>query len=325
MFKIGDIELKSKVIVAPMAGVSNYPFRRVLSKYFDGLICAEMVSDKALCYKNEKTLKMVEVHPDESMISMQIFGSDVETMVEAAKFIDENSNCTFIDINMGCPVKKVLKAGAGSELLKHPDKVRDIVSSVVKAVNKPVTVKIRMGFDIDSINYLEIGKIIEEAGASAITLHGRTRSQMYEGKADWQCIANLKEALSIPVIGNGDIKSIEDALEMLETTNCDGIMIGRGMMGNPWLAYEIDYYLKTGQRVEEIPIKARIEQALEHLDLLVKEYGEKNGVAQMRSHGSWYLKGLSGSARARQELNKATSSEEMQEVFKAFEEYLSIE
>lgn len=320
--KIRDIELKSKVIIAPMAGVSNAPFRKVLRKYFDGLICAEMVSDKALCYQNEKTLKMIEVGFDEGQISMQVFGGDVNSIVKAAIYIDENSNCDFIDINMGCPVKKVLKTGGGSELLKSPSKVKEIVEQVVMNVKKPVTVKIRMGFDLDSINYLEIGKIVEAAGASAITLHGRTRSQFYEGTADWNCIKELKDSLNIPVIGNGDITSLDDAIKMFEQTNCDAVMIGRGILGNPWLAKEIDHYLKTGERLASPSYTEKINQAVEHLDYLVDFIGEKHGVTQMRSHGAWYLKGLNDNARIRRELNQAKTYLEMKTIFQDYLTYL---
>lgn len=321
--KIRDVELPSQLIIAPMAGVSNKPFRQVLRKYTDSLICAEMVSDKALMYRNEKTLEMVKVADDEGVVSMQVFGGEPKSIIEAAKFIDENSNCQIIDINMGCPVKKVLKTGGGSNLLKHPDKVKEIVEGVVASVKKPVTVKIRAGFDCDSINYLEIGKIVEQAGASAITLHGRTRSQFYEGKANWDYIKDLKEHLSIPVIGNGDINSVEDAIKMLEYTKCDGIMVGRGVLGNPWLALEIEHYLKTGEKLQLPQGNEKIDQAIEHLTLLVDEYGEKIGVTQMRSHGAWYLKGLSGNAKVRQELNKASTYQEMVEIFTKYKEYLA--
>ena len=320
--KIRDIELKSKVIVAPMAGITNKSFRQVLRQYMEGLICAEMVSDKALYYQNEKTLKMVEVGADEGQISMQVFGGDVSSIVAAAKYIDENSNCTFIDINMGCPVKKVLKAGGGANLLKDPLLVKEIVTEVVKAVKKPVTVKIRLGFDNNSINYLEIGRIVEKAGASAITLHARTRAQFYEGKADWSTIKKLKEELTIPVIGNGDIQSVEDAQRMFEETNCDAIMIGRGLLGNPWLVQEIEHYLKTGEYLAKPTNDEKIDQAIEHLSLLVAEYGEKVGVSQMRSHGSWYLKGIVGNAKVRQELNKTTTYEAMKQVFVDYKQLL---
>jgi len=320
--KIRDVEIPSKVILAPMAGVCNKPYRKILREYMDGLICSEMVSDKAILFENEKTLKMVHVDEDEGIVSMQVFGGEVESLIEAAKFIDENSNCSIIDINMGCPVKKVLKSGAGSNLLKEPQKVKAIVEGIVQAVNKPVTVKIRAGFDMDSVNYLEIGKIVEEAGASAIALHGRTRSQFYEGKANWDYIKDLKANLSIPVIGNGDIQTLDDAIEMLEYTKCDAIMIGRGLLGNPWLAHQIEHYLATGERLDDPTPQEKIEVALRHLDMLVKEYGDKHGVTMMRSHGSWYLKGLRGNAHVRQALNKATTYEQMKAIFEEYLVYL---
>jgi len=320
--KIRDIELNSKVIIAPMAGMTNIPFRKVLRKHMKGLICAEMVSDKGLCYQNQKTLEMIKVDKDEGQITMQVFGGEVESLVAAAKFIDENSDCTFIDINMGCPVRKVLKTGGGANLLNYPDKVKEIVESVVKAVKKPVTVKIRTGFDNDSINYLEIGKIVQEAGASAITLHGRTRAQFYEGKADWNAIKELKEHLDIPVVGNGDVATLDDAIRMFEETSVDAIMIGRGILGNPWLAGQIENYLITGERLPEPTETQKIEQAIEHLTILVEEYGEKIGVTQMRGHGSWYIKGLNDNARVRRELNKATSYDEMKKIFENYLEYL---
>ncbi|MDL2212044.1 tRNA dihydrouridine synthase DusB [Erysipelotrichaceae bacterium OttesenSCG-928-M19] len=315
MLEIGGIKLESQVIIAPMAGITNKPFRQVLRKYLDGLICAEMVSDKGLYYENKKTLSMIEVAENEGYISMQIFGGDVASLVNAAKFIDQNSNCTFIDINMGCPVKKVVKTGGGANLLNDVDKISEIVSNVVAVVNKPVTVKIRLGYDSTNINYLEVGKVCEKAGASAITLHARTRSQMYEGRADWQAIKLLKEQLKIPVIGNGDITTLDDAIAMLEETKCDGIMIGRGILGNPWLAQEIEHYLKTGECLEKPTYQERIAQAIEHLESLVETYGEKIGVVQMRSHGAWYLKGLTGNGQARRNLNKAQTKEEMLKVF----------
>lgn len=323
MLKIKDVELKSRVIAAPMAGVSNKVFRKILREYMDGLICCEMISDKALNYENSKTLEMIQIDEQEESISLQVFGGEVDSIVQAAKFIDENSNCLFIDINMGCPVRKVLKSGAGSQLLKDPDKVKLIVSEVVKAVKKPVTVKIRMGFDFDSINYLEIGKIIEEAGASAIVLHGRTRSQFYEGQADWQCIKELKEHVNIPVIGNGDIKSVDDAIKMIEMTNCDGIMIGRGLLGNPWLAQEIEYYLKTGERLKPISNQEKIAQCLQHLNLLIQEYGPKLATVQMRSHAAWYLKGMKNNGVVKQKLNMAQSPEEMSSILNEYLDELS--
>lgn len=312
--EIKDLKLPSKVMIAPMAGVSNKAFRQVLRKYTDGLICCEMISDKGLHYNNERTLKMADIGLEEGIISLQIFGSDIQTMVEAAQYIDKETNAKIIDINMGCPVKKVLKTGGGSQLLLEPKKVKEIVSAVVQAVDKPVSVKIRTGFDQEHLNYLEIGKIIEDAGADMIVLHGRTRSQFYEGKADWNAIKELKKTLSIPVIGNGDIFSVDDAIEMLEQTNCDGIMIGRGIQGNPWLARDIEHYLATGERLPEVSASEKVEQALEHLDLLLNDLSEKHAVAQMRSQLAWYLKGLPQSSLIKNKLNQAVSVSEVKEI-----------
>lgn len=313
--KIRDVNLPSQLVIAPMAGVSNYPFRQILREYTDGLICMEMISDKGLNYRNKKTLEMIKIADNEHPISLQLFGGDVESIVKAAIYIDENSSCDIIDINMGCPVKKVLKTGGGSDLLKDPQRVYEIVSSVVKAVNKPVTVKMRAGFDTDSINYIEIGQLVEKAGASAITLHARTRSQFYQGKANWDYIKDLKANVNIPVIGNGDINSVDDAIRMLEETNCDGIMVGRGILGNPFLAREIEHYLKTKELLAPPSDEEKIKVALKHLQLSVDYYGEKLGVIQMRSHGAWYLKGIHNNAHVRQALNKAETYDEMKKVF----------
>lgn len=318
--KIKDLTLKTPVVIAPMAGITDYPFRQILREYTDGLIYTEMISDKGLNYQNKKTLEMIKIADKEHPISLQLFGGDVQSIVKAAMYIDQNSNCDIIDINMGCPVKKVLKTGGGSDLLKDPERVYEIVSNIVKAVKKPVTVKIRAGYDQDSINYVEIGKLVEKAGASAITLHGRIRSQLYQGKSEWDYIKDLKANLNIPVIGNGDINSVDDAVRMLEETKCDGIMIGRGILGNPFLAREIEHYLKTNERLVPPTADEKIQVALKHLKLSVEYYGEKIGVVQMRSHGAWYLKGLPHNANARRALNQAERYEEMKKVF---EDYLA--
>lgn len=318
--KIKNLTLKTPLVIAPMAGITDHPFRQILREYTDGLIYTEMISDKGLNYENKKTLEMIKIGDNEHPISLQLFGGDVASIVKAATYIDQHSDCDVIDINMGCPVKKVLKTGGGSDLLKDPERVYEIVASIVKAVKKPVTVKIRAGFDQDSINYVEIGQLVEKAGASAIAIHGRTRSQLYQGKSNWDFIKDLKANVNIPVIGNGDINSVDDAVRMLEETKCDGIMIGRGVLGNPFLAREIEHYLKTNERLAPPTADEKIKVALKHLKLSVEYYGEKIGVVQMRSHGAWYLKGLPNHAKARRAINQADSYQAMKKVF---EDYLT--
>ena len=267
-WKIGNVKISNQVVLAPMAGICNSAYRQICKDMGCGLIYAEMVSDKAITYNNQKTIDMLYMTEKERPISQQIFGSDKESFVEAAKFIEKEMKPDIIDINMGCPVPKVaVRAQAGSALLKDPDKIFDIVSSVVSAVNVPVTVKIRSGWDSNHINAVEVAKVIEKAGASAICVHPRTRSQGYSGKADWNIIKEVKENVSIPVIGNGDIKSPEDAKRMLEETKCDAVMIGRGVLGNPWLIKNIVNYL-DGKDVIDVSIVDRIDMCLKHLKLL---------------------------------------------------------
>lgn len=265
---------------------------------------------------------MIQVDKTEGVVSMQIFGGTIESLVNAAKFVDENSDCAIIDINMGCPVKKVLKTGGGASLLKDPQYIYEIVKAVVDAVKKPVSVKIRSGFDYNSINFVEVGKLIEKAGASAITLHARTRSQFYTGKADYAHIKLLKENISIPIIGNGDINSVDDAIKMFEITNCDAIMIGRASLGNPWLIKEIEHYLKYNEYLNKPSNDEIITQAIEHLELLVKDVGEKIAVIQMRGLGAWYLKGLKDNALTRQQLNRAQTKEEMIKILNEYRLFL---
>lgn len=322
MFKIREIEIKNNVVMAPMAGITNLAFRKIVKEFGAGLVYSEMVSDKAICYGNKKTIDMLQVDEEEHPVSIQLFGGEVDSMVQAAKFIDEHSNCDIIDINMGCPVNKVLKAGAGSNLLKNPQLVFDIVKGVVDNVNKPVTVKIRSGFDANSINAVEIAKLIEKAGASAIAIHGRTRSQMYEGKADWNIIKQVKEAVRIPVIGNGDIRSVEDARKMLEETNVDAIMIGRAALGNPWLIKQVVDSLETGEEVVEPTYQEKIEQCLIHAQRLLKIAPEKVAMAQMRGHAPWYVKGLKSSARVKNELSQITTYKELENVLYDYRLYL---
>ena len=312
MFKIGNVEIKNRVVLAPMAGISNSAYRTIIKDMGAGLIVAEMVSDKAITYGSTKTIDMLYMTDYERPISQQIFGSDVESFVKAAKYIEENMKPDIIDINMGCPVPKVaISAQAGSSLLKDPNKVYDIVSNVVKAVNLPVTVKIRSGWDSKSINAVEIAKQIEKAGASAITVHPRTRAQGYTGKADWNIIKEVKEKVKIPVIGNGDILSCYDAKRMLDETKCDAIMIGRGVLGNPWLIKECVDYLEKGIEPKEVSLKEKIDMIKRHTDLLIKTKNEKVALLEMRSHASWYLKGIQGGNKIRNEITKVKTREEL--------------
>lgn len=321
-WKIRDILIPNQLVLAPMAGNTNEAFRIICKEMGCGLVMAEMVSDKAIGFKNEKTLKMTKVNPIEHPISMQIFGADVESLVNAAKFIDTKSDADIIDINMGCPVNKVAKkSGAGASLLQDPDKVYLIVKEVVNACKKPVTVKIRLGWDNEHINCVEIAKLCEKAGASAITVHGRTRSQMYSGKANWDWIKKVKEAVSIPVIGNGDIVDLDSAKRMLEYTGCDAIAIARGALGNPFIFREIKAYLESGTILEKPSHEELYETIIRHYNLLLDLKGEHLAMLEMRSHVAWYIKGMPGSAKVKDDCNHQT---DFKEVLKILREYLSI-
>ena len=319
MFKIGDIELENNIVLAPMAGVCNSAFRKIIKEMGCGLIYAEMVSDKALCYDSKKTYDMLYMEEEERPIAQQIFGSDKESFVEAAKKVYEVMKPDIIDINMGCPVPKVaVKAQAGAALLKNPSKVKEIVTAVVSAVPVPVTVKIRSGWDANSINAVTIAKVCEEAGAKAIAVHGRTRSQGYSGSVDLDVIRDVKANVTIPVIGNGDIKSVDDAIYMLEYTKCDAIMIGRGVLGNPWLIKEIAIYLKTGKRLPKPTPTEKIDMALKHLNYLLDIKNEKVAVLEMRSHIAWYLKGIADSQEVKNACFKATTAKQLKEILNDF-------
>ena len=310
-WNIGNVEIKNNVVLAPMAGISNSAYRTIIKEMGAGLIYAEMVSDKAISYESKKTIDMLYMTDMERPIAQQIFGSDKESFVKAAKYIEKTMKPDIIDINMGCPVPKVaIKNQAGSALLKNPEKVYEIVSSVVNAVNVPVTVKIRSGWDNNSINAVEIAKMIERAGASAITVHPRTRAQGYTGNADWNIIKAVKENVTIPVIGNGDIRSCYDAKRMLDETKCDAIMIGRGVLGNPWLIKECVEYLATGKEPIKVSLKEKMDMVKRHYKLLEETKGEKLALLEMRTHAAWYLKGLENSTKLKEAIFKTKTKEE---------------
>lgn len=319
MWKIGNVEIKNQVVLAPMAGICNSSFRRIIKEMGAGLIYAEMVSDKALFYKNKKTIEMLQMTEEERPIVQQIFGSDKQSFVEAAKYIYETMKPNIIDINMGCPVPKVaLRAQAGSALLKDPKKVREIVSSVVSAVPIPVTVKIRSGWDFNTINAKEIAMICEEAGASAICVHARTRSQGYSGKADWSIIKQVKDSVSIPVIGNGDIVDVESAHKMLNETGCDAIMIGRAALGNPWLIRDI---VRSLEKKETLPAPSDIEKinmCLKHIEYLREIKIEKVVVLEIRNHIAWYLKGIKKSSEIK---NKIYQMKKIDDIISLLNQY----
>ncbi len=318
-FKIGNLTIENKVILAPMAGVSNSPFRILSRQYGAGVVFAEMVSDKGLLHKNEKTRKLLYMTDIEKPMAQQIFGSDLETMVEAALYIDKHSNCDIIDINMGCPVPKVaIKAQAGASLMKNPDLIYDIVKAIKEKVSKPVTVKIRSGWDFDSVNAVEVAKRIEAAGADAITVHARTRSQGYSGKADLDVIKAVKEHVSIPVIGNGDVVDGPSAKFMLDYTTCDAVMIGRAALGNPWIFREINAYLDQGVTLERPSHEEIREMMIRHMDSLIELKGEHVALLEMRSHGPWYLKGIEHASTLRKQLATSKSREEFVRYINAF-------
>lgn len=321
-WKIGSVEIENNIVLAPMAGICNSAFRKLVKEQGCGLIYAEMVSDKALFYKNKKTQDMLYMEDIERPIVQQIFGSDRESFVDAAKYIEENMHPDIIDINMGCPVPKVaVRAQAGAALLKNPEKIREIVEAVVESVSVPVTVKIRSGWDDDSINAVEIAKICEDAGASAICIHGRTRSQGYTGKVNYEIIRKVKESVSIPVIGNGDVVDIDSFIKMKDT-GVDAVMIGRGILGNPWLVKKLLVYMETGEVIAEPTYDERIDMCLKHLKYLQELKNEHLAVLEIRSHIAWYLKGLKNSKEIKEKIFLMTKTDDIIKILLEYKKYL---
>ena len=312
--KIGNVEIENPVVIAPMAGITNPAFRQICKQFKAGLVYTEMVSDKAICFENKKTLGMTEVLVDEHPLTMQIFGHDIDSMVQAAKFLDTRTDCDIIDVNMGCPVNKIVKSNAGSALMRDEEYAAELMHEIIKHVKKPVTVKMRIGWDSESKNCVSLAKKLESAGVSAIALHGRTKTQMYEGKADWSYIKKVKEAVQIPVIGNGDVRSVEDMIAMLEETGCDMVMIGRGVLGDPWLIQRCVHYLETGEIIQDTGVEEKFDLAYNHAVSLCELKGERVGMKEMRGHAAWYMKSLKYSHRVKEKISMMSTLDEFQDI-----------
>ena len=317
---IGNVTLENNLILAPMAGVTDLPFRLICKELGCGLLYTEMINAKALCYDDKNTKKMLNILDEEHPVAVQIFGSEPEFMGKAAQILNDYPN-EILDINMGCPAPKVVKNGDGSALMRNPKLAGQVLDQVVKNSKKPVTLKIRKGWDDNSVNALEIAKIAEDCGICAITIHGRTREQYYSGQADWDIIGEVKSQISIPVIGNGDVTSVEDAIRIKDHTGCDAIMIGRGAQGNPWIFKRIDHYMKTGQLLDPPSKDEKIDIAIKHMDLAIKEHGEYVAVREMRKHIGWYLKGMKHSARFRDQINHMVTAKEVIDTLNQYRNY----
>ncbi|WP_314963284.1 tRNA dihydrouridine synthase DusB [Peptostreptococcus stomatis] len=318
--KFRDFEVENEVFLAPMAGVTDLPFRLICKELGCGLLYTEMINAKALCYDDKNTKKMLNILDEEHPVAVQIFGSEPEFMGKAAQILNDYPN-EILDINMGCPAPKVVKNSDGSALMRNPKLAGQVLDQVVKNSKKPVTLKIRKGWDDNSINALEIAKIAEDCGICAITIHGRTREQYYSGQADWDIIGEVKSQISIPVIGNGDVTSVEDAIRIKDHTDCDAIMIGRGAQGNPWIFKRIDHYMKTGQLLDPPSKDEKIDIAIKHMDLAIKEHGEYVAVREMRKHIGWYLKGMKHSARFRDQINHMVTAKEVIDTLNQYRNY----
>ena len=323
MWKIGDVEIPNRVVVAPMAGISNAAFRVTVKEFGAGLVVCEMISDKGIKLRNKKTLEMLYIDEREYPLSVQIFGGDKETLVEAAKFVEENTQAAIIDINMGCPVNKIIKAEAGAKWLLDPNKVHEMVHAVSSAVSLPVTVNMRTGWDEEHLYAVDNALAAEQAGASAIAMHGRTRVQMYEGTANWDVLKEVKKHLTIPFMGNGDVKTPEDAKRMLEYVGADGVMIGRAALGNPWMIQRTKEYLETGELMPEPSPAEKINIAKVHLQRLVDLKGEKIAVREFRQHASYYLKGISRAAKVKVAINQVETQQAVVDLLDAFVEKIS--